>query len=132
MDYGIVGLQLKWNLFDGARNRAQREQLDVQARELAEQKRKLEQDWRKAMAIARLQFARGTAQYEAAKASREAAAAASADVKRQMDLGLATGVDWLEARNNEARAELAMEQARTLQRLARLQWDYAAGKELRF
>jgi hypothetical protein len=25
-----------------------------------------------------------------------------------------------------------MEQARTLQRLARLQWEYAAGKELRF
>lgn len=132
MDYGLLGVQMKWNLFDGARNRAQRGQLDVQARELAEQKRKLEQDWRKAMAIARLQYARWTAQYAAAQASRDAAQAASADVKRQMDAGVATGVDWLEARNNEARAGLAMEQARTMQRLARLQWDYAAGKELRF
>jgi outer membrane protein TolC len=132
MDYGLLGVQLKWNLFDGARNRAQRGQLDVQARELAEQKRKLEQDWRKAMAIARLQYARWGAQYAAAQASREAAQAAAADVKRQMDAGVATGVDWLEARNNEARAGLAMEQARTMQRLARLQWDYAAGKELRF
>lgn len=132
MDYGIFGLQLKWNLFDGSRNRAQRAQLDAQARELAEQKRKLTQDWRKAMAIARLQYARSGAQYQAALASREAARAASADLKRQLDAGVATGVDWLEARNNEARAELAMEQARTLQRLARLQWEYAAGKELRF
>lgn len=132
MNYGILGLQLKWNLFDGSRNRAQRAQLDVQARELAEQKRRLEQDWRKSMATARLQYARSLAQYQAALASREAARAASADLKRQMDAGVATAVDWLESRNNEARAELAMEQARTLQRLARLQWDYAAGKELRF
>lgn len=132
MNYGILGLQLKWNLFDGARNRSQRAQLDVQARELSEQKRKLQQDWRKTMATARLQFARASAQYGAALASREAARAAAADVKRQLDAGVATGVDWLEARNNEARAELAMEQARTLQRLARLQWEYAAGKELRF
>jgi outer membrane protein TolC len=132
MGYGIAGLQLKWNLFDGSRNRAQRAQLDVQARELAEQKRKLEQDWRKAMATARLQYARSAAQYGAALASREAARAASSDVKRQLDAGVATAAGWLEARNNEARAELAMEQARTLQRLARLQWEYAAGKELRF
>jgi outer membrane protein TolC len=132
MNYGILGLQLKWNLFDGSRNRAQRAQLDVQARELGEQKRRLEQDWRKSMATARLQYVRSLAQYQAALASREAARAASEDLKRQADAGVATGVDWLEARNNEARAELAMEQARTLQRLARLQWDYASGKELRF
>ncbi len=132
MNYGILGLQLRWNLFDGSRNRAQRAQLDVQARELAEQKRRLVQDWRKAMATARLQYSRSLAQYQAALASREAARAASADLKRQTEAGVATGVDWLEARNNEARAELAMEQARTLQRLARLQWEYAAGKELRF
>jgi outer membrane protein TolC len=132
MGYGLVGLQLKWNLFDGARNRAQRGQLDVQARVLAEQKRKLEQDWRKAMATSRLQYARWTAQYEAARASREAAGAAAADLKKHLDAGLATGLDWQEARNNVARAEMSMEQARTMQRLALLQWDYAAGKELRF
>jgi outer membrane protein TolC len=132
MGYGILGAQLKWNLFDGARNRAQRSQLYVQARELGEQKRKLEQDWRKSLAVSRLQFTRWAAQYDAALASREAARAAAADTKRQWDAGVATETDWLEARNNEARAELAMEQARTMQRLARLQWEYAAGKELRF
>lgn len=132
MGYGIAGLQLKWNLWDGARNRSQRGQLDVQARVLAEQKRKLEGDWRKSLATARLQYARWSAQYQAAQASREAAQAASADLKKQLDAGVATAADWLEARNSEARAELAMEQARTMQRLARLQWEYAAGKELRF
>ena len=132
MGYGIAGLQLKWNLFDGARNRSQRGQLDVQARVLSEQKRKLQGDWRKSMSTARLQYARWAAQYEAAQASREAARAASADLQKQVDAGVATAADWLEARNSEARAELAMEQARTMQRLARLQWEYASGKELRF
>jgi outer membrane protein TolC len=132
MNYGILGLQLKWNLFDGSRNGAQRAQLETQARALAEQKRKLEREWRKSMAVSRLQYARWEAQYAAAQSSREAAQAAAADVKRQLDAGVATDADWLEARNGEARAELAMEQARTMQRLARLQWEYAAGRELRF
>jgi outer membrane protein TolC len=132
MNYGILGVQLKWNLFDGARNSAQRAQLEVQARELGEQKRKLARDWRKSMATSRLQYARWEAQYAAAQAAREAARAAAADVKRQLDAGVATDADWLEARNGEARAELAMEQARTMQRLARMQWEYASGKELRF
>lgn len=132
MNYGIVGVQMKWNLFDGSRNGSQRAQLEVQARELAEQKRKLERDWRKSMATSRLQYARWEAQYAAARASREAARAAAADVKRQLDAGVATDADWLDARNGEARAELAMEQARTMQRLARMQWEYAAGMELRF
>jgi outer membrane protein TolC len=132
MSYGILGAQLKWNLFDGSRNAAQRAQLEAQARELGEQKRKLERDWRKSMAVSRLQYARWEAQYAAAQSSREAARAAAADVKGQLEAGVATDADWLEARNVEARAELAMEQARTMQRLARLQWEYAAGMELRF
>jgi outer membrane protein len=132
MPYGILGLQLKWNLYDGSKNRAQRKQLDVQARVLREQKRKLEREWRKAMATSRLQHARWTAQFEAAKASREAAQAAALDLNKQFEAGVATGLDWLEARNNQARAEMMMEQARTMQRIALLQWEYASGKELRF
>jgi outer membrane protein TolC len=132
MGYGLMGLQLKWNLFDGSRNRAQRAQLDIQAKVIGEQKRKLEHEWRKAMLTSRLQFSRWTAQYQAASASREAARASAADLKRQFEAGVATGVEWLDARNNEARAEMMMEQARTMQRIALLQWDYAAGKELRF
>ena len=132
MPYGLLGVQLKWNLFDGARNASQRKQLDVQARVVMEQKRKLEREWRKTMATARLQYARWSAQYEAAGASRDAAQAAAADLKRQFEAGVATGVEWLEARNNQARAEMSMDQARTMQRLALLQWKYAAGKELEF
>lgn len=132
MPYGILGLQLRWNLYDGSKNRAQRKQLDVQARVLREQKRKLEREWRKTMATSRLQHARWTAQFEAAKASREAAQAAALDLKKQFEAGIATGLDWLEARNNQARAEMMMEQARTMQRIALLQWEYASGKELRF
>jgi outer membrane protein TolC len=132
MPYGLLGVQLKWNLFDGARNGAQRRQLDVQSRVVLEQKRKLEREWRKTMATARLQYVRWSAQYEAAGASRDAAQAAAADLKRQFEAGVATGVEWLEARNNQARAEMTRDQARTMQRLALLQWKYAAGKELEF
>jgi outer membrane protein TolC len=132
MPWALVGLQLKWNLVDGGRNRSQRRQLEVQARALGERKRKLENEWSKSMRIARLQHSRWKAQYEAAKASRDAAREAAADLRRQFEAGLATEVDWLEARNNEARAEMMMDQASTMQRLTMLQWDYAAGKELEF
>ncbi len=132
MPYGLVAVQLKWNLFDGTKNSAQRKQLDITARELSEQKRKLEQEWSKSILTARLQYSKWNAQYLAAEASRDAAEAASADLRRQFDEGVATGVEWLEARNNQARAELTMDQARIMQRLALLQWEYAVGKELRF
>lgn len=132
MPYGLLGLQLRWNLYDGSRNGSQRKQLEVQTRVLQEQKRKLAQEWRKDMITSRLQYSRWSAQFEAAKASRDAAEAAASDLKRQFEAGVATGLDWLEASNNQARAEMMMEQARTMQRLALLQWEYASGKELRF
>lgn len=132
MTYGLAGLQLRWNLFDGFRNREQQRQMELQVRQIAEQRRKQRNEWDKARRSARLQYARWTAQWEAAQASREAAHAAASDLRRQFELGLATEVDLMEALNNEARSELVMEQARTLRKLAVLQWEYAAGKEMRF
>ncbi len=132
MTYGLVGLQLKWNLFDGFKNSSQRKQLEYTAQELAEQKRKLIQDFYKTSISAKLQYTRWAAQYEAAMASRNAAEAAAKDLKHQFEVGVATGLEWLDARNNQAKAELSMEQARTMQRIALMQWDYANGKELRF
>jgi len=132
MNYGIVGLQLKWNLFDGWKNHSQKNQLEVQLKEINEQKRKLNGAWWKSKHLAEVQFERWEKQFQAAKASREAAEASANDLKRQFSVGLATGLDWLEARNQVARATLTMSQARTMQTLAILQWRYAAGKELRF
>lgn len=132
MSYGLAGLQLKWNLFDGFRNKQQQRQLAIQIRVLQQQRRKLRNEWWKAMQTSRLQYARWTAQLEAARASREAARAAAADLKRQLELGLSTELDLMEARNNEAKADFVVDQAMTLQRLSMLQWQYAAGKEMRF
>jgi len=132
MAYGQAALQLRWNLFDGYRNRQQRVQLELQARSLEEQRRKQRAEWEKARRSARQQYARWSAQWEAAQASREAARSAAGDLQRQFELGLATEVDLMEALNNEARSELIMEQARTFRKLALLQWEYAAGREMRF
>lgn len=132
MAYGLAGLQLKWNLFDGFRNRQQRRQLEIQARVLDQQRRKARGEWAKARQSARLSHGRWTAQERAAEASREAAKAAAEDLQKQLDLGMATEVELMEARNHEARAEFVREQARTFRRLALLQWEYAAGKEMRF
>lgn len=132
MAYGLAGVQLKWNLFDGFRNRQQRRQLHLQARVIEEQRRKLRNEWKKALETSRLQHARWSAQLEAAQASREAARAAAADLQLQLESGLATEVDLTEARNHEARADLVVQQARTFQKLAQLQWRFAAGREMRF
>lgn len=132
MAYGQAALQLRWNLFDGYRNRQQRVQLELQARSLEEQRRKQRTEWEKARRSARQQYARWSAQWEAAQAAREAARSAADDLQRQFELGLATEVDLMEALNNEARSELIMEQARTFRKLALLQWEYAAGREMRF
>ncbi len=132
MAYGQAALQLRWNLFDGYRNRQQRVQLELQARSLEEQRRKQRIEWEKARRSARQQYARWSAQWEAAKASREAARSAADDLQRQFELGLATEVDLMEALNHEARSGLIMEQARTFRKLALLQWEYAAGREMKF
>src|SRR5690606_26222066 len=127
-----VGRRLKWNLVDSGRNRFQRRQLEEQARTMDERKRKRVNEWSKGMRIARLQYSRWEAQYDAAKASRDAAREAAADLHKQFQAGLATEIEWLEARNGEARAEMMMEQARAMQLLAVLKWDHAVGKELVF
>jgi outer membrane protein TolC len=132
MAYGQAALQLRWNIFDGYRNRQQRVQLELQARSLEEQRRKQRTEWEKARRSARQQYARWSAQWDAARAAREAARSAADDLQRQFELGLATEVDLMEALNNEARSELVMEQARTFRKLAMLQWEYAAGREMRF
>ncbi len=132
MQYGIFGLQLKWNLFDGSRNRSQRQQLEIQGRVMQEQKRKLQSEWWKTEKQSQVQYSRWDLQFQAAKASKDAAEASAKDLKRQFEVGLATGLDWLEARNQAARAEMQMAQARTMQRLALLQWRFAAGKDLRY
>lgn len=132
MAFGQAALQLRWNVFDGYRNRQQRVQLEMQARSLEELRRKQRNEWEKARRSARLQYARWSAQWEAAQAAREAARSAANDLQRQFELGLATEVDLMEALNNEARSELIMAQARTYRKLALLQWEYAAGREMRF
>ncbi len=132
MNYGLAGLQLKWNLYDGTKNHSQRQQLRVQKQILETQKQKQISEFNKALAASQLQINKWDKQIIVVQASWEAANALAEDLRKQQGNGLATALEWLEAKNNLAKAQLQMEQAQNLKNLAVIQWQYAAGKELQF
>ena len=132
MNYGLAGLQLKWNLYDGLKNRSQSQQLNLQKQIIETQKQKQLSEFNRSLETARLQISKWDKQYLAAQATYEATNALAEDLHKQQGNGLATALEWLEAKNSAAKAELQMKQALNLKNLAMIQWQYAAGKELQF
>jgi outer membrane protein TolC len=132
MSYGQAGLQLKWNLFDGGKVSSQHRETGQQIEIAEKQRRQLIDTWNNAIKNAKLLVTRAQRQAEAADASLAAAEALANDAKNNLNAGVGTQADVLNALTARSRAALAVRQAGFMKNLAVLQLYFAAGKELKF
>ena len=132
MGWGLLGVLINWNLFDGLRSRAQdaelQRQLDyvdiARTRELETMHRTFEQ--------AQRQVTSSIERLAACEASAAAAAALAEERKNQIASGTATSTDYLNALADLAQARLQAAAATTAKRAAMLRLQFAAGKEIRY
>jgi outer membrane protein TolC len=132
MGYGLFGVQLKWNLFDGFRTHAQsallQRQLDLIDIARTRQNETIERTFEDAKRLVNSTAGR----LAACEASAEAARVLTDDLRNAVAAGTATAVEYLNAIVNQAQAELLVAQAKTAKKMALLKMWFAAGKTIKY
>lgn len=132
MGWGLIGLQVKWNLFDGMKTAAQSSELARQIDYIDIERTRQIEALKRSFDQAKRQLNTAASRLAACRAARVAAAALAADLKNALDAGAATTADYLNALVNQAQADLMIEQAKTTKKIALLKMLFAAGKEIKY
>ncbi len=132
MDYGLVGVQVKWNLFDGFKNQAQRAQTRIQRDEIRTELQRQTSSFEEAEVSAQKTLDRLKQSQEVAQAAWDAAKLALSETQAQHTHGTATDLELLDAQVLEAKSALLVRQLALQQRLATWQWRYVRGETLKF
>ena len=132
MTYGLVGLQLRWNLFDGFRNRSQQAQIRSQREAVGVERERQTAFWNEASLAADRQAARLEMSLRAAQASLEAAQEGLREKTAQKKQGSASELEWTDATVLEAKAALQVRQLTLQGMLAHWQQRFARGETLVF
>jgi outer membrane protein TolC len=132
MGWGLLGVQVKWNLFDGFMTQVQGAQMQRQIDFIdIERTRRLEMIAR-TFELAKRQVNSTAERLSACESAREAARALTADLRNSLAAGTVTAADYLDALVKQAQAELLVEQAKTAKKAAVLRMWYAAGKTIKY
>jgi outer membrane protein TolC len=132
MGYFIAGLQVKFNLFDGFKSANQIHQVVVNKEILQKNKEESIDSWENALSISHQQILFLDRKVEAAQQSIEAAQALVQSSKEQFDAGQLTQIEYLDAMDNDAIAQLLLEQALFERRLTILTGLFISGTDLKF
>lgn len=132
MGWGVAGLQLKWNLWNGFKTRAESELLQRQIDLINIERTRQLETIKRTFELAKRQVTSAAERVAACEAAREAARALTADLKNSLAAGTATASDYLDALVKQAQAELLVEQAKTAKKAALLRMWYAAGKTIKY
>lgn len=132
MDYAQAGIQVQWNLYDGLKNRAQREQVSTQMRILELQRSQLVNQWQTALYNQTKVCDALQQQYRAARLWLESAQAYAADCTNGLSAGTITATELTNALSVVAAAQLKMDQIVLQYTIALLQVRFNGGEELLF
>jgi outer membrane protein TolC len=130
--YGLFGLQLSWNLFDGMKRRAQDEQLRYRLDLIAVERERSMAEFTKTYTLALRQVECVKKRLVAARAASEAAQALVADLETCIEAGTATQAEYLNALVAATQAQLVEEQAAITEKMATLRAMFAAGVTLAY
>lgn len=132
MGWGLAGLSLNWNLFDGFRSRAQDVELQRQLDYVDIARTRQLEIMNRGFDDAKRQVESAAERLAACETSLAAFSALAIERKNQVENRAATSTDYLNALAGLAAARFQAEQATMAERIARLQLMYAAGKEIRY
>lgn len=132
MDYFILGVQLKWNIFDGFKNRNERAALDKQKSITNHEKEKVIDSWQRSLLIWNNQVVSADEKIRAAEISKAAYDAYLISIENSLKAGVVTNLDFETAVTNLTLANLQVEQAKFNKRVAILNALFVSGQELKF
>jgi outer membrane protein TolC len=132
MGWGLVGVQVKWNLFDGFRTEVEGALLQRQIDFIDIERTRQNEAIERAFETAKQQVTSTAERLSACDAARVAARALTADLKNSLAAGAVTAADYLDALVKQAQAELMVEQAKTARKSAVLKMWFAAGKTIKY
>ncbi len=132
MDYITFGAQLKWNILNGSKTRAQRAQISKQSAIIKIEKEKSIDSWNRSFNMWRMQVRSADERIVASKASMTAAEELMISLENSLKSGVITDIDYESAVTNYLQAGLLMEQAKFTKRIAVLNALYASGMDIRF
>jgi len=132
IDWGVAGLQLRWTLYDGQKNWAQREQIRHEIDILRKEREKQLATWEKTAAVYRLQIEKAHRMKTAAELSQKAAEAFAADLKNALSAGMVSPTEYLNALAAASQARFKVAQAETFRKSVSLQLAYALGETIEF
>lgn len=132
MDYFQFGVQTRWNIFDGMKNRAQRAQVQQQIIEIELNKEKSIDEWNRLLEFYKQQISSSDERIAVAEASLDAAEKLMVEIKKSLRSGVVTNADYLLTVTGFMQSELQVEQAKFNKRVTLLNALYASGKNIVF
>jgi len=130
MDYFQVGAQVKWNVFDGLKNRNQRAQIEHQITMVQIDKEKNIDQWIRSFGLWKKQIQSAQERISVAEASLAASDAYMHSLESSLKAGVVTDVDYESAVTNYIQAGLQVENAKFSKRLSQLSAIYVSGKDI--
>ncbi len=132
VSYGTIGLQVRYMLYDGMKNHAQKQQIHYDRQILKLQKDRQVDEWRKQTRQAKMQLEQARRLENAAKASLTAAKEYESEMAQSLSAGLIAPIEYLNALNALAESQLKVSRAAMRKKSAFLQLMYACGEKIRF
>lgn len=127
MNYFQFGAIVKWNIFDGLKNKAQRAQIQKQITIVKIDKEKNIDSWNRSLVSWKMQINSADDRIAVSKASMAAADDLMKSLENSLKSGVVTDVDYENAVTNFAEAWLLFEQAKLSKRVAVLNALYTSG-----
>jgi outer membrane protein TolC len=132
MGWGLAGVSVQWNLFDGLKEHSRDAELLQEIDYIDIARTRFIEEMTRSFEEARDQVTAAEERLAACEASLIAVEALAAERKNQVADGTATSTDYLASLTDCAKARLSVEEAKTAKRLAALRLMFAAGKEIRY
>jgi outer membrane protein TolC len=132
MGWGVAGLSLNWNLYDGFRTKSSRAQI-AENIEMTKLNREKEMEaLEKGLAMGRLKLRQAVSRMAAAELSLGASQRLVDDLKNSREAGTATSQDYLNALSGEAQARFLVDQSLFILKSAALAVKYNAGEKIEY
>lgn len=132
MGWGVAGLSLNWNLYDGFKTKSSRAQIaeNIEMTKLNREKEKVTLE--KGLAMGRLKLKQAVSRMAAAELSLAASQRLVNDLKNSREAGTATSQDYLNALSGEAQARFLVDQSLFILKSAALAVKYNAGERIEY